>query len=81
MTHSHVTAPTEFVEAAGVMVPTINSFALFQPLPNARLSLYPDSGHDALFQYADAFVGRGCNSSRTDTYAPRARAMRVFADA
>jgi pimeloyl-ACP methyl ester carboxylesterase len=42
-----------------VMVPTINSFALFQQLPNARLSLYPDSGHGALFQYADAFVREG----------------------
>ena len=35
-----------------IMVPTDNSYALFQQLPNARLSLYPDSGHGALFQYA-----------------------------
>ena len=41
------------------MVPTINSFALFQQLPDARLILYPDSGHGAMFQYADAFVGEG----------------------
>jgi pimeloyl-ACP methyl ester carboxylesterase len=39
-----------------IMVPSINSFALFRDLPNARLILYPDSGHGALFQYADAFV-------------------------
>lgn len=42
-----------------VMVPTINSYALFQQLPNASLILYPDSGHGALFQYSDAFVREG----------------------
>jgi pimeloyl-ACP methyl ester carboxylesterase len=42
-----------------VMVPTINSYSLFQQLPNARLILYPDSGHGALLQYADAFVRQG----------------------
>jgi hypothetical protein len=38
------------------MVPTINSYVLFQQLPDARLILYPDSGHGALFQYVDDFV-------------------------
>ena len=42
-----------------VMVPTIHSYSLFQQLPNARLILYPDSGHGALFQYSDAFVREG----------------------
>lgn len=42
-----------------VMVPTVNSFALFQELPDARLILYPDSGHGAIFQYSDPFVGEG----------------------
>ena len=42
-----------------IMVPTINSFLLFQQLPNARLTLYPDSGHGGLFQYAESFVGEG----------------------
>jgi pimeloyl-ACP methyl ester carboxylesterase len=42
-----------------LMVPTINSSALFQQLPDARLVLYPDSGHGALFQYSDAFVREG----------------------
>jgi hypothetical protein len=41
------------------MVPTINSIALFRQLRNARLNLYPDSGHGALFQYANAFVDEG----------------------
>jgi pimeloyl-ACP methyl ester carboxylesterase len=39
-----------------IMFPTINSYNLFQHLPNARLSLYPDSGHGAIYQYADIFV-------------------------
>ncbi len=42
-----------------LIVPTINSYALFQQLPDATLILYPDSGHGALFQYADAFVREG----------------------
>lgn len=42
-----------------VMVPTPNSYRLFQQLPNARAILYPDSGHGALFQYADDFVAAG----------------------
>jgi pimeloyl-ACP methyl ester carboxylesterase len=42
-----------------VMVPTVNSYALFQQLPNAKLILYPDSGHGALFQFPDAFVREG----------------------
>jgi hypothetical protein len=41
------------------MVPTINSYALFQELPDARLTLYPDSGHGGLFQYAESFVNEG----------------------
>ena len=32
------------------MFPTINSYRLFQGLPNAQLSLYPDSAHGSLFQ-------------------------------
>ena len=39
-----------------IMVPTINSYNLFQHLPNARLSLYSDSGHGAIYQYPDRFV-------------------------
>jgi pimeloyl-ACP methyl ester carboxylesterase len=38
-----------------VMVPTINSYILARHIPDARLVLYPDSGHGALFQYADQF--------------------------
>ena len=39
-----------------VMVPTSNSIALFEKLGNARLCLYPDSGHGALFQHSASVV-------------------------
>ena len=39
-----------------IMVPSINSLLLAQSLPMAFLSLYPDAGHGALFQYADLFT-------------------------
>jgi pimeloyl-ACP methyl ester carboxylesterase len=44
---------------ADVMVPTLNSYALFEQLPNAQFVLYPDSGHGALFQCGDTFVKEG----------------------
>ena len=37
------------------MIPTINSYILAEHLPDARLILYPDSGHGALFQYPHQF--------------------------
>ncbi|MGJ6969564.1 alpha/beta fold hydrolase [Streptosporangium sp. G11] len=39
-----------------IMIPTISSFTLAQALPNAQLSIYPDSGHGALFQHHEQFV-------------------------
>jgi pimeloyl-ACP methyl ester carboxylesterase len=39
-----------------IVIPTINSFALQQKLPNAKLLLYPDSGHGPHFQYPLDFV-------------------------
>jgi pimeloyl-ACP methyl ester carboxylesterase len=41
---------------ADVMVPTINSITLFQGLPNARLSIFPDAGHGGIFQYHEEFL-------------------------
>ena len=38
-----------------VMIPTINSYILAEHMPDARLVLYPDSGHGALFQYPHQF--------------------------
>ena len=39
-----------------IMTPTYGSYAMFQALPDARLVLYPDSGHGFLFQYPEAFA-------------------------
>ncbi|WP_210521151.1 alpha/beta fold hydrolase [Hymenobacter terricola] len=39
-----------------IMMPTVHSILLFQHLPNAQLSLYPDSGHGSLFQHARLFA-------------------------
>jgi pimeloyl-ACP methyl ester carboxylesterase len=38
------------------MFPTSQSVLLFDKLPNAQLSLYPDSSHGSLFQHARLFV-------------------------
>ena len=39
-----------------IMVPSYASFAMAQALPDARLVIYPDSGHGFLFQYPIAFA-------------------------
>jgi pimeloyl-ACP methyl ester carboxylesterase len=39
-----------------IMVPTVNSYAMAQAIPKSQLIIYPDSGHGAIFQYADLFV-------------------------
>jgi pimeloyl-ACP methyl ester carboxylesterase len=39
-----------------VMVPPYGSYAIAQEAPNAKLVLYPNSGHGFLFQNIDAFV-------------------------
>lgn len=39
-----------------IMVPTVNSFVLQQNLPDARLILFPDSGHGSHFQYPHEFA-------------------------
>jgi pimeloyl-ACP methyl ester carboxylesterase len=39
-----------------IMVPAINSFHLAQLLPDAKLAVYPDSGHGGIFQYHALFV-------------------------
>ncbi|WP_175831368.1 alpha/beta fold hydrolase [Burkholderia cepacia] len=38
------------------MIPTANSFALAEGLPDATLIVYPNSGHGALFQHAPTYV-------------------------
>lgn len=39
-----------------IMIPTIQSYRLAEALPNARLIIYPDSGHAFMFQYPDHFA-------------------------
>ena len=39
-----------------IMVPTVNSFILQQRLPDARLILFPNSGHGSHFQYPEEFA-------------------------
>jgi pimeloyl-ACP methyl ester carboxylesterase len=39
-----------------IMVPTVNSFILQQKLPDARLMLFPNSGHGAHFQFPEEFA-------------------------
>jgi pimeloyl-ACP methyl ester carboxylesterase len=39
-----------------IMVPTINSVELARKLPNAELSIFPDAGHGAIFQYHGTFI-------------------------
>ena len=39
-----------------ILVPVVNSFNLYQYMPNAKLSLYPDAGHASLFQYPELFL-------------------------
>jgi pimeloyl-ACP methyl ester carboxylesterase len=41
-----------------IMVPTINSAKLAGKLPNAELSIFPDAGHGAIFQYHVEFIGQ-----------------------
>jgi pimeloyl-ACP methyl ester carboxylesterase len=38
-----------------VMIPPVNSYILAEHLPDARLVLYPASGHGVLFQYPHQF--------------------------
>jgi pimeloyl-ACP methyl ester carboxylesterase len=40
------------------MLPTISSFHLAQLLPDAQLSIYPDSGHGGIFQHHEVFVAQ-----------------------
>jgi pimeloyl-ACP methyl ester carboxylesterase len=54
---SSITTPTLVVNGShDIVIPTVNSFTLQQKLPNAKLLLYPDSGHGSHFQYPSDFV-------------------------
>ena len=38
------------------MLPTDSSYAMFRILKNAKLVIYPDSNHGAIFQHHDEFM-------------------------
>ena len=40
------------------MLPTSSSLHLARLLPDAQLSIYPDSGHGGIFQHHDLFVAQ-----------------------
>jgi pimeloyl-ACP methyl ester carboxylesterase len=39
-----------------IVVPTVNSYAMFNYFDNARLALYPDSGHGSIYQFPELFL-------------------------
>jgi len=39
------------------MIPTVNAYLMAQYLPDARVRVYPDSGHGFLFQWPEQFAG------------------------
>jgi pimeloyl-ACP methyl ester carboxylesterase len=55
---AELTMPTLVANGTSdVMVPAYGSYVISQDAPNAKLVLYPRSGHAFLFQHIDAFVG------------------------
>ncbi len=53
----NIKQPTLVINGSNdVIIYTINSYILFQNIPNAQLILYPDGNHGAQYQYPDRFV-------------------------
>ncbi len=48
--------PVLVANGTDVMVPSINSVELARKLPHSELSIFPDAGHGAIFQYHSAFL-------------------------
>jgi pimeloyl-ACP methyl ester carboxylesterase len=54
---SRITQPTFVANGDNdVMVASSQSYALAERIPNAQLTIYPDSGHGGIFQYHHEFV-------------------------
>jgi pimeloyl-ACP methyl ester carboxylesterase len=54
---SQITSPTFVVNGDNdAMVASAQSHELAERIPNAKLTIYPDSGHGAIFQYHEQFV-------------------------
>lgn len=50
--------PTMVVSGSSdTMLPANNAYEIFKGLGNAQLVIYPDSGHGAIFQHHETFVG------------------------
>jgi pimeloyl-ACP methyl ester carboxylesterase len=58
-----------------IRVPTINSVELARNLPSAELSIFPDAGHGAIFQYHDMFIEQALRFLQANINA-RSSAMR-----
>jgi pimeloyl-ACP methyl ester carboxylesterase len=43
------------------MIPTVNAYLMAQHLPDARVRVYPDSGHGFLFQWPEQFAAMVTN--------------------
>src|SRR5580692_6053720 len=55
----HIVQPSLIVNGNNdIIIPTINSYHLYQHLPNAQLWLLPDANHGAHFQYPALFARR-----------------------
>jgi fermentation-respiration switch protein FrsA (DUF1100 family) len=69
-----VTQPVLVVNGKNdVMVPTLNSYTLFQELPDARLVLYPDSGHARCFSTLTSSQRREIDAERSAADLDRGR--------
>jgi len=56
---SRIGQPTLVVNGNNdIVIPTINSYTLYQNLPDAELTLYPDANHGSHFQYPARFARR-----------------------
>ncbi|MBB5635076.1 pimeloyl-ACP methyl ester carboxylesterase [Pedobacter cryoconitis] len=52
-----ITQPVLIVEGRfDVLVPVVNSFSLYQNIPNSRLYLFPEAGHGSIFQEPARFL-------------------------
>jgi pimeloyl-ACP methyl ester carboxylesterase len=54
---NRITQPTLVLNGVNdLMIATVNTFYLFQNIPNAQLIIYPDAGHGAQYQYPQRFL-------------------------
>ena len=52
-----ISQPTLIVHGSSdTMFPAVNAYEMFKNMTDGTLIIYPDSGHGALFQYADTFA-------------------------